>query len=53
MNWQAVVSLGVYPDNPPTNAARAAYAVSYGLLDAESMGEVISGFIHIRIDMEL
>lgn len=32
MDWLAIVSYGVYPTPTPTEAARAAYAISYGLL---------------------
>lgn len=33
MDWFAIVSNGTYPTPTPTNAERAAFAVSYGLLD--------------------
>ena len=33
MDWFAVVSNGTYPTPAPTAAARAAFAVSYGLLN--------------------
>ena len=50
MDWFAIVSLGMYPTPTPTNSARAAYAVSYGLLS--DLGEIIGGFIRLRLDME-
>lgn len=34
MDWYAIVSNGVYPDTAVTNAQRAMYAVSYGLIGA-------------------
>lgn len=51
MDWFAVVSLGVYPTPTPTDAARAAYGVSYGLLDEvpESVG---GGFTRLNLGME-
>lgn len=33
MDWFAIVSWGTYPTPTPTNSERAAFAVSYGLLD--------------------
>ena len=33
MDWLAIVSSGAYPTPTPTAAARAAFAVSYGLLN--------------------
>ena len=40
MDWKAVTSLGVYSD-AATSAARAAFAVSYGLLDEVPEGVIV------------
>lgn len=52
MDWFAVASRGSYPTPTPTGAARAAYAVSYGLLDGSTLlittGGRHRGFIRVR-----
>lgn len=54
MDWFAIVSCGTYPTPTPTAAQRAAYAVSYGLLDALPAGDITRGLVdlgtNIRID---
>ena len=55
MDWFAVASNGSYPTPAPTAAGRAAFAVSYGLLNigAGSLptGAVRRGFLRLGMDL--
>lgn len=45
MDYFAVVSYGVFPTPTPTASARAAFAVSYGLLSSVPYAEADTGSV--------
>ncbi len=54
MDWFAVTSYGSYPTATPTDLQRAAYAVSYGLLNLLPSGVVSTrGIYRAGIDTRI
>jgi len=47
LDYIAIVSLGIYPTPTPTSTQRAAFAVSYGLLNLVPSGGVWKRFVNI------
>lgn len=47
MDWFAVASYGVFPTPTPTDAERAVFAVSYGLLSTAPAAVAVAQFIKI------
>lgn len=42
MDWFAIMTLGAYPTPTPTDAQRAAYGISYGLLGLVSIAVAVN-----------
>lgn len=54
MDFMAIVSCGAYPTPTPTDAQRASYAVSYGLLGSvpASLVRTVSKWLRLRLRLK-